>query len=89
MLAVSVTPFDGIFGALNSKKCDAVISSVTITDDRKKEMAFSEPYFDSNQSLMVRQADATTLKLLNDGLATAKSDGTYDTLFEKYFGTTP
>jgi len=65
-LQVSVTPFDGIFGALNAKKCDAVISSVTITDERKKQMAFSTPYFDSNQSLMVRKEDAATFKTLDD-----------------------
>jgi len=183
-LEVAVTPFDGIFGAMNAKKCDAVVSSVTITDDRKKEMAFSAPYFDSNQSLMVlkddagtykeladlagknigvqtgttgeeyansnlpdgatvtslggaadlfaaleskkidaivqdfpinayratkndqvvvqeeivtdekygmavRLDDADTLKLLDDGLTTAKSDGTYDKIFEKYFGSKP
>jgi len=65
-LEVSVTPFDGIFGALNAKKCDAVVSSVTITDDRKKQMDFTAPYFDSNQSLMVRKADADTFKTLPD-----------------------
>ena len=65
-LEVSVTPFDGIFGALNAKKCDAVVSSVTITDDRKKQMDFTAPYFDSNQSLMVRKEDASTYKVLAD-----------------------
>lgn len=65
-LEVSVTPFDGIFGAMNSKKCDAVVSSVTITEERKKQMEFSTPYFDSNQSLMVNKADADTYKTLAD-----------------------
>ena len=183
-LEVKVTPFDGIFAAMDAGNCDAVVSSVTITDERKQNMDFSEPYFDSNQSLMVlKENEATyktladlagknigvqsgttgeeyttnntpegatitalpgsadlfaaleagsidaivqdypinayratqndnvvitekivtdeqygmavakgnteTLALLNDGLATAKSDGTYDTLYEKYFGEKP
>lgn len=65
-LTVKVTPFDGIFAALAAKTCDAVVSSVTITDERKKTMAFTEPYFDSDQSLLVRKADASTFKTLTD-----------------------
>ncbi len=183
-LEVKVTPFDGIFAAMDAGKCNAVVSSVTITDERKKNMDFSEPYFDSNQSLMVlktnadkfktlddlagktigvqsgttgeeyakdhtpsgatikalpgasdlfaaldagsidailqdypinayratkrdnvvitqkiktgeqygmavKKGDADTLKLLDDGIAAAKANGTYDTLYEKYFGEKP
>jgi polar amino acid transport system substrate-binding protein len=43
--------FDGLIPSLNSKKFDAVVSAMTITDDRKKEVLFSDPYIDSNQSL--------------------------------------
>ncbi len=39
--------------------------------------------------MAVPKGDTETLTLLNDGLATAKSDGTYDTLYEKYFGEKP
>ena len=46
-LEVKVTPFDGIFAAMDAGNCDAVVSSVTITDERKQNMDFSEPYFDS------------------------------------------
>lgn len=65
-LKVSVQPFDGIFGALDAKKCDAVVSSVTITDERKKTMDFTESYLDSDQSLMVRKADVDKYKSLSD-----------------------
>jgi len=65
-LVVKVTPFDGIFAALNAKQCDAIVSSVTITDERKKNVAFTEPYFDSDQSLMVRKADKDTYKTVAD-----------------------
>ncbi|WP_341940131.1 basic amino acid ABC transporter substrate-binding protein [Microbacterium sp. LWH10-1.2] len=34
--------------------CDVGASAMTITDDRKKNIDFSEPYYDSLQSLLVR-----------------------------------
>ena len=47
------TAWDGIFAALANGECDAVISSVTITDDRKKTMDFSIPYINAGQVLIV------------------------------------
>lgn len=46
--------FDGIFAALLAKKFDVVVSSVTITDERKKQMAFSDPYINAGQIVAVR-----------------------------------
>lgn len=65
-LEVKVTPFDGIFAAMDAGTCKAVVSSVTITDERKANMDFSTPYFDSNQSLMVLKKNADTYKSLSD-----------------------
>ncbi|MBG0561341.1 basic amino acid ABC transporter substrate-binding protein [Actinoplanes aureus] len=47
------TPFEGIkSGAdLNSGKCDVAAAGMTITDERKKVLDFSEPYFDATQAL--------------------------------------
>lgn len=47
--------FDGLLPALNSKKFDVVVSAMTITDDRKKEVLFSDPYIDSNQSIATKK----------------------------------
>lgn len=47
--------FDGLIPALNSKKFDAVVSAMTITADRKKEVLFSDPYIDSNQSIATKK----------------------------------
>jgi His/Glu/Gln/Arg/opine family amino acid ABC transporter permease subunit len=49
--------WDGIFAALQTKKFDLVISDVVITDKRKKEMAFSRPYFLSGQTIVRRKGD--------------------------------
>ncbi len=51
------TAWEGIFSSLNGKN-DIVISAVTITDDRKKEMDFSEPYFESTNYIAVPQDSA-------------------------------
>lgn len=181
-VSVSDVEFDGILGNLEADQCDVVASAVTITDERAKEVDFSEPYFDADQSLLaktdadvadlaaladktigvqsgttgetyakentpdgaevkafegadllfaalesgdvdailqdfpvnayratkddsvevveeykteeqygiaVKKGNASLKKALDDGLASIKEDGAYDTLFEKYFGTKP
>ena len=47
------TAWDGIFAGLAAGKYDAIISSVTITDERKKEMDFSKAYINAGQILVV------------------------------------
>jgi len=47
------TAWDGIFAGLSSGKYDAVMSSVTITEERKQEMDFSKPYINAGQVLVV------------------------------------
>ncbi|MFI5843209.1 basic amino acid ABC transporter substrate-binding protein [Catenuloplanes sp. NPDC051500] len=49
------TPFEGIkSGAdLNAGKCDIAAAGMTITDERKKVLDFSDPYFDATQALAV------------------------------------
>lgn len=39
--------------ALNAGQCDLAASAMTITDDRKKNLDFSDGYYDSKQSLLV------------------------------------
>jgi polar amino acid transport system substrate-binding protein len=48
------TDFGGIIPALQSGKFDAIISAMTITDERKKEIDFSDPYYDSGQIIAVQ-----------------------------------
>lgn len=48
------TAWDGIFAGLPAGAYDAVMSSVTITDERKKQMDFSIPYINAGQILIVR-----------------------------------
>lgn len=48
------TPFDTIFRDVAQGKFDMVASASTITPEREKTVDFSEPYFQADQSLMVR-----------------------------------
>ncbi|MDX6638319.1 MAG: polar amino acid transport system substrate-binding protein [Solirubrobacterales bacterium] len=52
------TSFDTIFRDLAQGKFDMVASSTTITKERLGEVDFSEPYFDADQSLMVKKGSS-------------------------------
>ena len=54
-LAVQDSSFDGLQSglSLNSNQCDIVASAMTITEDREENIDFTEPYYDSKQSLLV------------------------------------
>lgn len=49
-----VVPFDGILAALSAGKYDAVISAMTITEERSRHVLFSKPYYAAGQSICVR-----------------------------------
>lgn len=50
---IQKTPFDTIFRDVAQGRFDMVASSVSITEERKKAVDFSLPYFNSDQSVMV------------------------------------
>ncbi|GAB6097349.1 basic amino acid ABC transporter substrate-binding protein [Desulfatiferula olefinivorans] len=58
------TAWDGIFAGVASGKYDAIISSVTIDEKRKKMVDFSDPYINAGQVLVVPAA--STAKVLAD-----------------------
>ena len=47
--------FDGLLPALQSKKIDIIIAGMTATEERKKFVNFSEPYYNSQQSILVHR----------------------------------
>lgn len=48
-------PWDDIFTSLNESKVDMLLSSVTILPERTKDMAFSDPYFNAGQVIIVTE----------------------------------
>lgn len=53
-------PWDYIFQELKDKKIDMIISSVTITDERKKLYDFSDPYINAGQIIVSRKDNPIT-----------------------------
>jgi polar amino acid transport system substrate-binding protein len=68
------TPWEGIFNALKQGDRDLLVSSITITDERKLSMDFSDPYFDAHQLIAVKAdskiAHFEDLKSLKVGVQT-------------------
>lgn len=60
-LEVTVQPFEGIWLAPKAKICDLVASAMTINEERSANALFSDPYFNADQSLLVRADDKATL----------------------------
>ncbi|MCW8380372.1 transporter substrate-binding domain-containing protein [Streptomyces justiciae] len=56
------TPFENFkTGAfLNSGECDVAAAGMTITEERKKNVDFSDPYFDATQALLVDKDSGIT-----------------------------
>lgn len=63
---IKSSPFETIFLSLTAHKVDAVISAVTITEDRKRNVDFTRPYLSADQSLTVKAADAATIRTVDD-----------------------
>ena len=49
--------FDGLIPALMSSQIDAAIAGMTITPERQKTVSFSEPYYNSGLSTIIRKED--------------------------------
>jgi len=70
------TAWDGIFPALIAHKFDVVISAVTITPERDEEMDFSDPYFDSDQSIATKEDSGIKTKADLEGKILGVQTGT-------------
>lgn len=68
------TPWEGIFNTLAQGDRDLLVSAITITEERKQTMDFSDPYFDAQQLIAVKANSKVTkfdeLKKLKVGVQT-------------------
>jgi polar amino acid transport system substrate-binding protein len=60
------TDFDGIFVQPAAGTCDVVASATTITAERAEQVDFTDPYFDADQSLLIRIEDEAEIETLGD-----------------------
>lgn len=59
--------WEPLFPALKNGEIDFAVSSITITDDRKKTYDFTDPYYIANQLILVPEdSDITSFKDLKD-----------------------
>ena len=60
---VFVSDWDGIIPALNAKKSDFIVSSLSITDERKQAVDFTDPYYSNKlQFIAPKNVDFKTDK---------------------------
>ncbi len=55
--AIEEVAWDGIIPALTSKKFDAIMSSMSVTDERKKTISFSDIYYNSAAVIIGAKGD--------------------------------
>lgn len=80
------TAWDAIFTGIDVNY-DVVISAVTITDDRKKTMSFSDPYIQNYQAVVVKKGSDLKISSFKDldGLTIAvQKETTSDVLMSDY-----
>lgn len=61
------TEWDGIIPALLERKCDAIIASMSITEDRMKVIDFSEKYYNTPARFLAK--DDASFEFTPEGLA--------------------
>lgn len=64
-IEVKNVPWDPLLAGIAKCQYDMAISSITITEERKKEMGFSDPYIKAGQIITVK-FDNTTIKGKSD-----------------------
>ncbi|MDN0122821.1 ABC transporter substrate-binding protein [Yersinia aleksiciae] len=75
-------PFESMIAALNARKFDAIIASLSITDERKKEVDFTDRYYRSAAQLVARKGspllpEVASLKGKTVGVQTGSIHETY------------
>lgn len=62
---ISNRSFDGLVPALQAREIDVAINDITITDDRRQSVDFSQPYYIAGLGVVVR-ADNDTIRTAED-----------------------
>jgi polar amino acid transport system substrate-binding protein len=77
-IVIQNTSFDGLVPALKTGKIDLIISSLTISDERRQSVDFSDPYLTTGLCLLVGRT--APIKLIDDldkpGITVAVKKGT-------------
>lgn len=85
------TAWSAIFTGLSSNKYDCIISSLSITDERKKTIAYTRPYIANSQVIVVK-SDNTTIgseKDLKDKIVAVQLGTTSEEACNEFTKSTP
>ncbi|MBT2582745.1 transporter substrate-binding domain-containing protein [Planococcus sp. ISL-109] len=80
------TPWETIIQGLTSNRFDAILGSMAITEEREKQLAFSDPYYYSGGVIFVREGN-TEIKSEEDlegATIGVVGQSTYDTAAQQY-----
>ena len=81
--------WDGLFAGLDSGRLDVVVSSVTITNDRKKVMEFTDPFYRVKQAVILpKDSKATSIADLKGDTLGAQTGTTGYFAIQKMDGVT-
>lgn len=80
--------FDGLIPALTSGKADLAGRSMSITEERKKSIDFSDPFYEGANILVVRIADVDPSILSKDAQATSAAKSSFWGQIKKEFSAT-
>src|SRR5699024_10328103 len=58
--------FDSLLGAIKTGKIDLIISGMTPTPEREKEVDFSDPYMTVDQKMIIKKSEADRFKDIDD-----------------------
>ena len=58
--------FDSLIPSLQTGKIDVIAAAMTITDERKQEVDFSNPYYDANQTVLVKVGADVNITTIED-----------------------
>ncbi|MDO4433566.1 MAG: basic amino acid ABC transporter substrate-binding protein [Alysiella sp.] len=60
------TPFEGLFANVDKGDSDIGLASITINEDRLKQLDFSEPYFHATQMIVTTENNSGSIKSFTD-----------------------
>ncbi|MFP4241947.1 MAG: ABC transporter substrate-binding protein/permease [Chitinispirillaceae bacterium] len=65
-LEIVTTEWDGILAGLLTQKYDAIIGSMAITEERRKQVSFSDPYYTSGAQVFIHERDTSAVRSIDD-----------------------
>ncbi|GAA1496954.1 ABC transporter substrate-binding protein [Paeniglutamicibacter kerguelensis] len=88
-LNVITSPFESIQSGLFKTQCDAAISGLSITEERKGNMDFSTPYMDDDLTLVAKEGSGITSVESAKGQKVGVQQATTGAKFAKEHGLVP